>query len=106
MPENRSKVSVAVTMVSSLRNGTLCQSQTAAHRNEIGLLDILTPQQTVAFIKWFAKNKDRCLKLFGLSKMNGSKVTTVDDDSSGVGRGEVKDSHDKMKSSDSQLLSH
>ena len=89
MPQNRSKISVAVTMFSSLRHGTLYQSQTAAHRNEIGLLDILTPEQTVAFLKWLDRNKERCMKLFALEKSSKSTQTIKkeDDDSTLAGNG-------------------
>mmetsp|Transcript_12497 Transcript_12497/g.18935 ORF Transcript_12497/g.18935 Transcript_12497/m.18935 type:complete len:784 (-) Transcript_12497:31-2382(-) len=76
MPQNRGKVSVAMTMVSSLQNGILYQSHSAAHRNEVGLLQVLTPDQALRFLHWFALNKDRCTKLFGLHpqklKTNGT----------------------------------
>ncbi len=99
MPQNRSKVSVAVTMVSSLRNGTLYQSHSAAHRNQIGLLDTLTPHQTIAFLKWFASNKERCMKLFGLKgrPTNMPTIKKEDDDISGSG----EDESGVMKNSDS-----
>jgi len=65
MPENRSKVSTAITMVSSLRDGIVSRSHSAAHRNEVGLLQVLTPAQSHRFLKWFLANKHRCSKLLG-----------------------------------------
>ena len=68
IPQNRGKVSVAMTMVSSLQNGVLYQSHSAAHRNIVGLLQILTPDQALRFLQWFVLNKSRCVKLFRLQQ--------------------------------------
>jgi hypothetical protein len=76
MPQNRSKVAVAGTMVSNLKHGTLYQSHSAAHRNETGLLQILTTEQALAYINWISMNRERCKKLFSLDQ-NRSKNNQV-----------------------------
>ncbi len=73
MPQNRGKVSVAMTMVSSLQNGILYQSHSAAHRNEVGLLQVLTPDQALRFLRWFILNKKRCVRLFGSQQQQKQK---------------------------------
>lgn len=103
MPQNRSNVSVAVTTISKLCNGILYQSHVAAHRNEIGLMQILTQEQTIAFLDWFATNKERCGRLFGLdehvSKQHSLRSSGVVEP--GVGIVGAKQSHGKLKMSDS-----
>merc|ERR1712038_203007 len=82
--------------VSSLLNGILYQSHSAAHRNEIGLLQILTPAQALRFLKWFIANKERCTRLFGSdhqqSKTGGNNgASTSGEGMEGVGEsGEMK----------------
>ncbi len=66
MPQNRSNMSVVVKMASTLRDGMLYQSHVASHRNQVGLLQILTKSQAIAFLEWFSLNKQRCSKLFSL----------------------------------------
>lgn len=39
----------------------LCLSQCSSELNEVLLLNILTPQQTVLFLEWSQKNKNRCM---------------------------------------------
>lgn len=51
-------------------------------------------------MKWFANNRDRCLKLFGLSEMDGTMVTEIGDNCLDEGR-EGNDDQVKIKSSDS-----
>jgi len=51
----------AVSVTQTLRNAMLCLSQCSSELNEALLLNILTPQQTVLFLKWSKENKDRCM---------------------------------------------
>lgn len=60
---SRTKLSVAATMVTSLKDGVLYQSHSASQRNETALLRILTPSQTARFQQWVLTNKSRCIKL-------------------------------------------
>ncbi len=104
MPQNRSKVSVAVTMVSNLRDGTLFQSQIAAHRNQMGLLDILSPQQTIVFLKWLATNKERCVKLFGLERTSmAAEINREEDDDTSAGNGDGMMKSDSLNDICNQL---
>ena len=87
-------------MVSNLRNGVLCQSHSAAHRNEIGLLQILTKAQAIAFLEWFLANKERCIKLFTVDKKMSYHLSNNDTLHPGVGvRG--SENKEQLKASDS-----
>jgi hypothetical protein len=70
MPQNRANMSVVVKMASTLRDGVLYQSHVASHRNQVGLLQILTKTQAIAFLEWFSLNKVRCSKLLGLGDIS------------------------------------
>lgn len=50
----------ATSSTHTLRKGMLCLSQCSSELNEAILLNILTPQQTFAFLEWMKKNKDKC----------------------------------------------
>lgn len=54
------KIKTATDATRHLQNAMLCHTQLAAQRNQNLLLEILTPDQTVVFLEWFKKNKDRC----------------------------------------------
>ena len=41
----------------------LCHTELASQRNEMLLLEILTPAQTALYLDWFKKNKERCMVL-------------------------------------------
>lgn len=63
MKQTRAKISVATTMVSNLRDGLLSHCNSIANHNEVGLLQILTPLQSIRFLEWFLRNKSRCSNL-------------------------------------------
>lgn len=50
----------ATSATHTLRNAMLCLSQCSSELNEVLLLSILTPQQTIKFLEWSEKNKERC----------------------------------------------
>lgn len=66
---SRTKLSIATTMASSLKDGVLYQSHSASEKNETALLRILTPEQTTRFQRWMVANRSRCRKVFGCSNM-------------------------------------
>ena len=98
MPKNRTNTAVVVKMISSLLNGVLHQSQAAAQRNEDTLIQILTPQQVIAFFSWLKGNKERCSRLL----FNVEKTRLRQFDSNGDLKSESsEDVEYNMKPSDS-----
>jgi len=75
---SRTKLSIATTMVTSLKNGVLYQSHSASQRNETALLRILNPSQTAQFQQWLLTNKSRCIKLFDV------KNTKIEEQNTGL----------------------
>lgn len=63
VPNTRKKMSTVSTMVSSLKDSLLTNSRSVTNRNEIALLQILTPAQSLRYLEWFLRNKNRCSKL-------------------------------------------
>jgi hypothetical protein len=53
----------AIDATRQLQNAMLCHAQLASQRNEMLLLEILTPTQTALYLEWFKKNKERCMTL-------------------------------------------
>lgn len=51
----------ATSATHTLRNAMLCISQCSSELNEVLLLNILTPRQTLLFLKWSKKNRERCM---------------------------------------------
>jgi len=67
MQQTRSKISAAASRVSKLKADLLSHSSSVAHQNEIALLQILTPSQSIRFLEWFLRNKNRCAALISKS---------------------------------------
>ena len=65
LPADRKKAFTAKSMSRSLKHGVLYRGHIAAHRQESALLDVLTPEQSARYLKWFRANKDRCEKVLG-----------------------------------------
>lgn len=59
LPHLRSQIEAAARMATGLNEAVLLQSHNAAVRANRTYLDILTPQQTVAYHKWLANNRER-----------------------------------------------
>ena len=57
------KMKTAIDATRQLQNAMLCHTQLASQRNEILLLEILTPTQAALYLDWFKKNKERCMTL-------------------------------------------
>lgn len=76
LPSSRTKLSIAKTMSSSLKDGVLYQSHSASERNETALLRILTPSQTARFQKWIIANRSRCNTLFGNGNNDNNQMIT------------------------------
>lgn len=53
----------AINATHQLQNAMLCHTQLASQRNEMLLLEILTPAQTALFLEWMRTNKARCMAL-------------------------------------------
>ena len=71
VPSTRKKMSAVSTMVSSLKDSLLTNSRSVTNRNEIALLQILTPAQSLRYLEWFLRNKNRCSKLLANTNNNG-----------------------------------
>mmetsp|Transcript_18694 Transcript_18694/g.54032 ORF Transcript_18694/g.54032 Transcript_18694/m.54032 type:complete len:672 (-) Transcript_18694:22-2037(-) len=56
----RTQMEAAARMASRLKEAVLLQSHNVAARSDRTYLDILTPQQTVAYQKWLTNNRGRC----------------------------------------------
>lgn len=87
------QVCVAASMATTLKTGVLFQCHSAAHRNEVALLDILTPTQSARFLEWFLLNKDRCRGIIAKGNNNTSSMmsttttpssSSLDNDNSGL----------------------
>lgn len=57
------KMKTAIDATRQIQNAMLCHTQLASQRNEMLLLEILTPTQTALYLDWFKKNKERCMVL-------------------------------------------
>lgn len=66
---SRTKMSIATTVSSNLKNGVLYQSHSASERNEAALLRVLTPSQTSRFQQWIMANQSRCQKILGANSI-------------------------------------
>jgi hypothetical protein len=58
--DNRSQIEAATRMASRLKEAVLLQSHNVAVRAGRAYLDVLNPNQSVAFHKWIANNRERC----------------------------------------------
>lgn len=94
MPHIRDKIFNATTMVSKLRDGLLSHCCSTSNLNELQLLQILTPAQSIRFLQWYMANKDRCKKLIG---------TRVQCDAGANAEGQGDDSLPKNASTDSLI---
>ncbi len=65
MPHVREKILNATTMVTKLSDGLLTRCNSTSNLNELHLLQILTPAQSIRFLEWYMNNKDRCKRLIG-----------------------------------------
>lgn len=72
VPQTRSQISIAATMVNNLKNGVLYQCHSAGHRSEAALLQVLTPAQTGRYLAWHRENKSRCVNLLDSSPRSGA----------------------------------
>merc|ERR1719491_1287291 len=84
LPSSRTKLSIAKTMSSSLKDGVLYQSHSASERNETALLRILTPSQTARFQRWIVANRTRCNRAFGGNTNRTSEPVTEVENGDGV----------------------
>ena len=71
MPQIRSQIAIAATMVDNLKNGVLYQCHSAGHRSEAALLQVLTPAQASRYLEWYRQNKLRCVNLLGSNQRRG-----------------------------------
>lgn len=78
LPAGRQEVATAKSMVRSLKHGILYQGHSSAHRSEVALLDILTPEQSARYLQWTAANKDRCDRILG-NKVGGRAVAAAEE---------------------------
>ena len=68
---------IAINATHNLQNTMQSHTQLASKRNEMLLLDILTPAQTALFLEWKMRNKQQCRSLLhqyirrGTSSANG-----------------------------------
>ena len=76
LPAGRQEVATAKSMVRSLKHGILYQGHSSAHRSEVALLDILTPEQSARYLQWAAANKDRCERILK-NKVGGRAAMTA-----------------------------
>lgn len=60
LQDNRSQIEAATRMASRLKEAVLLQSHNVAVRAGRVYLDILNPEQCVAFHKWLVNNRERC----------------------------------------------
>lgn len=61
--QNDSKIAAVTSMVETIEQSLLLHSASVASKNETALLQILTPAQSIRFMEWFIRNKDRCKKV-------------------------------------------
>lgn len=64
LPTLRENISVAAKLVSNIRDGILSHCKNSSNLNELHLLQILTPAQSIRFLEWHLRNKGRFQKLF------------------------------------------
>lgn len=83
MQHIRSQIEAATRMASRLKEAVLLQSHNVAVRGERTYLHIMTPNQSVAYKKWAANNRERCHGFVDRSKILSEKAPspTVMDDS-------------------------
>ena len=67
----------AIDATRQLQNAMLCHTQLASQRNEMLLLEILTPTQAALYLDWFKKNKERCMTL--MTEHRRAAATTIAD---------------------------
>ena len=60
LPNDRLEMALATKMATNLRKGVLFQAHAASMRTSTALLDILTPEQSIKYLKWMAANRDKC----------------------------------------------
>lgn len=78
LPAGRQEVATAKSMARSLKHGILYQGHSSAHRSEVALLDILTPEQSARYLQWTAANKDRCERILR-NKVGGRPVAAAEE---------------------------
>eukprot|EP01083_Nonionella_stella_P287833 979866_1 len=71
LPNLRDNISVAAKLVSNIRDGILSHCKTSSNLNELHLLQILTPAQSIRFLEWQLRNKSRCQKLLAKQMFDG-----------------------------------
>ncbi len=71
LPNLRDNISVAAKLVSNIRDGILSHCKTSSNLNELHLLQILTPAQSIRFLEWQLRNKSRCQKLIAKQMFDG-----------------------------------
>jgi len=85
LPNLRDNISVAAKLVSNIRDGILSHCKTSSNLNELHLLQILTPAQSIRFLEWQLRNKIRCQKL--LAKQMFDELSPSDETFLGGGYG-------------------
>ena len=58
-------MALATKMATNMKKGVLFQGHAASMRTDTTLLEILTPEQSVKFLRWMSANKERCREMIG-----------------------------------------
>ncbi len=80
MPHVRNEMSAVTEMISNLKEAFKRQCNSVTNQNELALLQILTPAQSLRFLEWFLRNKNRCSRILtkdGCSSSNDGGVTNA-----------------------------